>query len=130
MNKNQIEMLALMTGLVKLKYGNLDADIWAEALKAEEMVADAKAALEHSLPGAEPPPFVLTASGSPATGSLEIMLPGDQKDADREARRNIKNLVKGGYFGFTLYRWDADAKAHVIVHRYRVEVPEIEITVK
>lgn len=34
--------LVSMVGLVRLKYGNLDADIWGEVVKAEEAIAKAK----------------------------------------------------------------------------------------
>lgn len=34
--------LVAMVGLVRLKYGNLDADIWGEVVKAEEAIAKAR----------------------------------------------------------------------------------------
>lgn len=37
-----LEALAVMTGLVRLKYGNLDADVWGEVAKAEEAIAKAR----------------------------------------------------------------------------------------
>lgn len=34
--------LAVMTGLVRLKYGNIDADVWGEVAKAEEAITKAR----------------------------------------------------------------------------------------
>lgn len=37
-----LDALGAMVCLVRLKYGNLDADIWGEVVKAEEAIAKAK----------------------------------------------------------------------------------------
>jgi hypothetical protein len=37
------DMLKLMTALVKLKYGNLDPDIWEKIVEAEKIITQVKA---------------------------------------------------------------------------------------